>query len=67
MEVTNVQTTKNKIGPLPVIGIEASPDECSEDRADRIAESAYFKAQARSFEPGHEMEDWFAAEAEEAK
>jgi Protein of unknown function (DUF2934) len=29
-----------------------------------IAELAYFKAQSRGFEPGHEVEDWLAAETE---
>jgi hypothetical protein len=29
-----------------------------------IAELAYFRAQGRGFEPGHEVEDWLAAEAE---
>lgn len=29
-----------------------------------IAEIAYFKAQHRGFEPGHEEQDWLAAEAE---
>jgi Protein of unknown function (DUF2934) len=29
-----------------------------------IAEIAYFRAQSRGFEPGHEEEDWLAAEAE---
>lgn len=29
-----------------------------------IAEIAYFRALNRGFEPGHEMEDWFEAEAE---
>jgi hypothetical protein len=33
-------------------------------RAALIAELAYFKAQSRGFEPGHEQEDWFAAEVE---
>jgi hypothetical protein len=28
------------------------------------AEIAYFRAQSRGFEPGHELEDWIAAEAE---
>ncbi|MBK1649217.1 DUF2934 domain-containing protein [Rhabdochromatium marinum] len=32
-----------------------------------IAEIAYFKAQQRGFDVGHEMEDWLAAEAELAK
>jgi hypothetical protein len=30
----------------------------------QIAELAYFRALNRGFEPGHEMEDWFEAEAE---
>jgi Protein of unknown function (DUF2934) len=30
----------------------------------QIAELAYFRALDRGFEPGHEMEDWLAAEAE---
>ncbi len=29
-----------------------------------IAEEAYFRAQRRDFRPGHELEDWLAAEAE---
>ena len=33
-------------------------------RGQLIAEIAYFKAQRRGFEPGHEEEDWLAAEAE---
>ena len=29
-----------------------------------IAELAYFKAEQRGFEPGHEVADWLAAERE---
>ena len=38
----------------------------SQDRSReaRIAEAAYFRAQRRGFAPGHELEDWQAAEAE---
>lgn len=32
--------------------------------AEQIAFAAYLKAEARGFEPGHELEDWLAAEAE---
>lgn len=32
----------------------------------RIATAAYFRALQRGFEPGHELEDWLAAEAEMA-
>jgi len=34
------------------------------DRQQLIAEAAYHHAEARGFEPGHEIEDWLAAEAE---
>jgi hypothetical protein len=27
-----------------------------------LAEAAYFRAQARGFDPGHELDDWIAAE-----
>jgi len=30
----------------------------------RIAVSAYYKAEARGYEPGHEIQDWLEAEAE---
>jgi hypothetical protein len=33
-------------------------------RHELIAQAAYFRAQHRGFEPGHECEDWLAAEAE---
>ena len=35
-----------------------------EQRAAMIAESAYYRAEKRGFDPGHETEDWLAAEAE---
>jgi len=30
----------------------------------RIAELAFYKAESRGFEPGHELEDWIEAERE---
>jgi hypothetical protein len=35
-----------------------------EDRRRMIEAAAYFRAERRGFEPGHELADWFAAEAE---
>jgi len=34
------------------------------DRDVRLAELAYYKAESRGFEPGHEMDDWLEAEQE---
>jgi hypothetical protein len=33
-------------------------------RAALIARAAYFRALERGFEPGHELEDWLAAESQ---
>jgi hypothetical protein len=35
-----------------------------EDRHASIAKAAYFRAEMRGFAPGHEVEDWLAAEEE---
>ncbi|MDP3609324.1 MAG: DUF2934 domain-containing protein [Methylophilus sp.] len=37
----------------------------NEERLSHIAESAYYKAEARGFSSGYELDDWLAAEAEE--
>jgi hypothetical protein len=34
------------------------------ERERHIREAAYFKAERRGFAPGHELDDWLAAEAE---
>jgi hypothetical protein len=44
--------------PAPVRFVEP------ERRASLIAEAAFFRAEKRGFSPGHEMEDWLAAESE---
>jgi len=46
--------------PLRFVEPAAPP----KSRAALIAETAYFRARSRGFEPGHEEEDWLAAEAE---
>lgn len=43
---------------------QTSPDDTTDQRMQRIAATAYFRAEQRGFAPGHEMEDWLAAEAE---
>lgn len=40
-----------------------SADE-GDSRHERIARAAYRRAEARGFEPGHELADWLAAERE---
>lgn len=36
----------------------------NQERYERIAEAAYYRAEQRDFAPGHEVEDWLAAEKE---
>ncbi|MGA2397934.1 MAG: DUF2934 domain-containing protein [Steroidobacteraceae bacterium] len=46
---------------------QTAPTEAARPALDRyasIAQAAYFRSQHRGFKPGHEMEDWLAAEAE---
>jgi len=57
----------NALNPIPVIGIESHSESFSkfnQNAFSRVSECAYYKAQARGFEPGHEVEDWLAAEVE---
>ena len=48
------------IAAAPTFGQFVGP----ERRAALIAEAAFFRAEKRGFTPGHEVEDWLAAEAE---
>ncbi len=50
--------------PVPVIGMDSKPESKDEDKYSEIALRAYFKAEARGYEPGHEIQDWLEAEAE---
>jgi hypothetical protein len=43
---------------------EAHDPTSEHDRRRQIAELAYYKAQLRGFEAGHECEDWLEAERE---
>lgn len=42
----------------------AIPPRSCENREQMIREAAYLRAESRGFEPGHEVEDWLAAEHE---
>jgi hypothetical protein len=57
-EAPRVRAGARRAGAPPRLGLTA------ESRRAMIAESAYLRAERRGFEPGHETEDWLAAEAE---
>ena len=40
------------------------PPTTAEERRLMISQAAYYRAERRHFEPGHEVEDWLAAERE---
>lgn len=46
---------------LPILR-QCAPD--PDEIAQMIREAAYFRAMQRGFAPGHELEDWLAAERE---
>jgi DUF2934 family protein len=43
---------------------EAEKRVSTQAREQMIALAAYYRAQSRDFDPGHELEDWLEAEAE---
>ena len=55
-EVTAATNAKTESAPASFVG----PGQ----RAALIAKAAYYRAEKRGFAPGHETEDWLAAEAE---
>jgi len=57
---------QNAIEPLTIRAIvEAGIVGCGQDlRHTMTAEAAYYRAERRGFEAGHELDDWLAAEAE---
>ncbi|MEQ1601141.1 MAG: DUF2934 domain-containing protein [Methylophilaceae bacterium] len=44
---------------------DVKADLADENSRQRVAVAAYYKAEARGFAPGYELEDWLAAEAGE--
>lgn len=65
----NVQQQKSTRRTLPaaVDAARPEPDPAEGEggeRVSKIAVAAYFIAERRGFEPGHELDDWLAAEAE---
>jgi Protein of unknown function (DUF2934) len=59
-----VATRKVGGSPIPVIGTEFVSDSIGEDLCHQIALRAYYKAEARGYELGYEIQDWLDAEAE---
>jgi hypothetical protein len=56
---TRIETTLHE-----TCGDECHAFEMYEARNAMVRQTAYLRAQARGFEPGHELADWLAAEHE---
>lgn len=59
-------STKHKISGKTELSVimESGPSHGAADPLNYIATAAYYKAEARSFVPGHELDDWLEAVAE---
>ena len=64
---TVVVRHKRRIDHAQIVRIaEAEAANRAIERHAEIATAAYFRAEKRGFEPGHELEDWLAAETDVA-
>jgi hypothetical protein len=58
---TQREIVSSTVRKVPRLDVELLTDE---QRRELIATAAYYMAEKRNFEPGHEAEDWMAAEAQ---
>lgn len=61
---TNLSESKINNNALPVAMIDSESGPEVGDRLQRIEAAAYYKAAARGFVPGREIDDWLQAEIE---
>ena len=61
--MTNTPPATSRL-PAPDIEEIGEPLAAADERLRHIATAAYFKAEARGFQPGRELDDWLEAEAE---
>jgi len=65
--VTAITTTRKKAKTTATKAVPLSSKRTVKKRGDLgscIAEAAYFKAESRGFETGHELDDWLEAETQ---
>ena len=55
---------QSEVGPTPAHQPDGATLIAGEERRALVAQAAYFRAEHRGFAPGHELEDWVAAERE---
>ena len=62
--IRNVEAVSNRVTNPAVPDERKGRNSNPEQLHQTIAVTAYYLAERRNFEPGHEMEDWLNAEAE---
>ena len=55
---------KPRLAPTPPQSADDVEPRGMDEVQRRIAVAAYYRAEQRGFAPGHELDDWYAAEAE---
>lgn len=60
----NIRSSAVSVNKSPSVDPARFAEPTAESRYCLVAELAYLKSQERGFEPGHELEDWLAAEVE---
>jgi hypothetical protein len=63
-KVTGSTMTVSHPADIAASGVPVLDAPMPDDRRERIAVNAYFRAERRGFAGGHELDDWLAAEAE---
>lgn len=61
---TTISKSRISNNAVPAVMINPETEPKAGDRLQRITTIAYYKAAARGFAPGLEMDDWLQAEAE---
>ena len=56
-------STKRALSSDGLLSASTEPTSVTADRLNAIATAAYYKAEARGFAPGQELDDWLGAEA----
>lgn len=65
--MSSLKTTK-KVPTIATKSFSGKAKKLSKDQVfSQVALLAYYKAEARGYEPGHEIQDWLEAEAEMLK
>ena len=64
--ITGGKSKRRHVDSPPVVSIVTRSSAYAEPQAREamVAEAAYFRSAHRGFEPGHEVDDWLAAESE---